>query len=154
MTITPKLWQVIRNNVTPGMRTLECGSGLSTILFDRLTSNHKAMEHDQEWLHKMATVSSSVCLSRIDDQTGWYRWTPETTFDVILIDGPTGEIGRAGILPHIKRLTHPKTLVIVDDTHRTEESELSSEIGRRIRQKPQRIDDQGKSFDLIGKLPR
>jgi len=35
---------------------------------------------------------------------------------------------------HIKRLTHPNTLVIVDDT--------------------QRIDDQGKPFDLIGKLPR
>lgn len=150
MTITPKLWQAIRKIVRPGMRTLECGSGLSTVLFDRLTANHTALEHDPDWLLKMQSVSGSVRHCEIDEATSWYSgWAPEEAFDVILIDGPTGNIGRTGILPHIRRLTHPDALVIVDDTHRAEESGLSLEIGRIIGKSPQRIDDQGKSFDLI-----
>lgn len=150
MTITPKLWQTIRNIVTPGMKTLECGSGLSTVLFDRLTDNHVALEHDAEWAGAMAPISQSVCLSGIDNETGWYTSCPPGPFDFLLIDGPTGSIGRAGILPHLDRLTHARTIIVVDDTHRAAESDLAAAIIADRRVPAVECNDSGKSFHIIG----
>ena len=149
MTITPKLWQVIRKNVTPGMKTLECGSGLSTVLFDRLTDNHVALEHEAKWADIMAPITQSVHLSSIDQQTGWYTSCPTGPFDFLLIDGPTGNIGRAGILPHLDRLTHDSTTIIVDDTHRAAESDLAAAIAVECHSAATQVTDAGKSFHVL-----
>ena len=149
MTITPKLWQTIRNIVRPGMKTLECGSGLSTVLFDRLTDNHVALEHDAEWADVMSPISQSVHLSSIDQETGWYASCPPGPFDFLLIDGPTGRIGRSGILPRLKHMIHGKTVIVVDDTHREPESNLSARICHENNLSSERTVDAGKSFDVL-----
>lgn len=151
MTITPKLWQTIRKIVKPGMRTLECGSGLSTILFDRLTDNHTALEHDPDWFRIMQPISASVRLCEIDESTGWYGgWEPVEPVDVVLVDGPTGAIGRSGILHRLLGISTNETTFIVDDTHRPAESALSAEIARRLNKPVSRFDDSGKQFSIVG----
>lgn len=121
----------------PGMRTLECGSGLSTWLFFAAGCDHTSLEH----IAKFAPPLSSVRICPLTGEPAWYDWAPEGRYDLILIDGPPGPArnrrgrvrpGRRGILRVIDSMIHPQTVVLLDDTNRAEDSHLAGELASRL----------------------
>jgi glycosyltransferase involved in cell wall biosynthesis len=125
--ITDECWNAIESRLEPGMRTLETGSGKSTILFERAGCDHVALEHD---VRKRAPYTS-VVVAPLTGSPAWYDWEPAHPFDLVLIDGPPGRIGRFGILRVLPRLVHRGSVIVVDDTHRKAERRLAEEIARR-----------------------
>ena len=83
----------------------------------------------------------------------WYDWKPSHPFDLILIDGSPGTIGRKGILRVLDDCVHETTIVVLDDTNRPAERELAEDISRRYglqcRHSPKQQD--GRSFAICQK---
>lgn len=125
--ITDDCWRAIERRLAPGMRTLETGSGRSTGLFEGAGCEHTALEHDR----KRRAPYASVIVASLSGSPPWYDWEPGHPFDLILIDGPPGRIGRSGILRVLHRLLHRETVLVVDDTHRRAERRLAEEIATR-----------------------
>jgi hypothetical protein len=137
-TIPAALWARIQGDLRPGMRTLETGSGLSTKLFLDAGCRHTSLEHDLAWAKKLAMVfpacETAVCWRPLTGEPPWYDWTPPgKPFDLVLIDGPPGPIGRGGIERVIDRLVHERTILYLDDALRPEEAALSERLARRLR---------------------
>jgi hypothetical protein len=114
--------------IKPGMKTLECGSGLSTYLFFALNSDHTALEDNQRY----APALHSVIVCPLVGDPPWYDWKPDGPYDLILVDGPSHIIGRRGLLRVIDELVHEDTMLIFDDTARREERRLCREVARRL----------------------
>ena len=127
-TFSRKCWETIRPLLKPGMKTLECGSGLSTLLFEAVGCDHLALEHDS----RHASPSECVLLLPLRGNPRWYDWKPSERYDLILIDGPPGYIGRHGILTVLEDCLHEETILVVDDTNRSEERQLADKIADRF----------------------
>jgi hypothetical protein len=111
------------------MRTLECGSGLSTQFFVAADCDHLALEHDE----RFAAPLPQVHLCRLVGKPPWYDWQPQAPFDLVLIDGPPADCGgRLGILPHIRELAHARTIFVCDDTERPDDGRLADTIARQL----------------------
>ena len=115
-------------HIKPGMKTLECGSGISTYIFHALGSNHTALEDKSQY----APPLPSVKLCPLVGDPPWYDWQPDGPYDLILVDGPWKDVGRRGILRVIDYLVHNKTVLIFDDTDRRRDRRLCREVARRF----------------------
>jgi len=130
-TITPQLAGQLRDLLRPNMRTLECGSGLSTAIFRATGTDHHALEH----LEKFA-AAHGVPHTPLDKKAKWYKTTPalspEKPYELILVDGPPKDHGhRTGILHHLPAIADRRTIWIVDDTQRPLDRKLAQELRRR-----------------------
>ena len=125
----------IRTNLALGSRILEFGSGHGSHL---LSKEYElwSIEHDEEWIG--ITDSNYIHAEIIDNsvskqcgEVGWYNPSffddIPSKFDLIIIDGPPGTIGRSGILNHLDKLPSTKWMII-DDTDRSSESALVKSI--------------------------
>jgi hypothetical protein len=68
------------------------------------------------------------------DETGWYdhnilKAELPLEYDLLLVDGPHGRIGRSGFLSHLDLFRSDKP-VIVDDSHRVAEATLAENISK------------------------
>lgn len=124
--ISEECWTEIHRRLTPGMRTLETGSGRSTTLFEAAGCRHVALEHDASW----QPPHESVVLAPLTGDPPWYDWEPDAPFDLIFVDGPPGRIGRSGILRVLPRCLHPGTVIVLDDTDRKPERDLADRIAQ------------------------
>ena len=122
--ITDECWSAIDAHLHPGMRTLEAGSGRSTVLFERTGCRHVALEHDARY----GAGCASVVKAPLVGTPPWYDWTPAHAVDLLFIDGPPGRIGRAGILRVLPQLVHERTVIVIDDTNRRAERRLADHI--------------------------
>lgn len=123
-TISRFCWETTRTLVRPSWTTLECGSGLSTLLFDAIGCRHTALEHDA----RRCAASQSVILAPLVGEPRWYDWTTKSRFDLIFIDGPPGRIGRSGIRNRIGQMMHDDSIVVLDDTNRAAEHRLCRQL--------------------------
>lgn len=150
-TIGPTLAAYLESTLVPGMRTLEFGSGLSTQIFVEAGCSHVALEHDP----RFAPELPSVVLTRLVGNPPFYESIPAGPFDLILIDGPPGASGgRWGVLRVLPSLINEKTCIILDDTNRRQENELSVVIQRawgmkRNRLYPRHARDYGRIADVL-----
>ena len=118
------------------MVTLECGSGLSTLLFDVKGCKHTSLEHYSYYM----AGSDSVILTKLIGDPLWYDWKPTSSFDLIFIDGPASPMDRFGILRVLKDCLKEDTVIVLDDTNRIPEQQLREKISK----------DYNFSFDTFG----
>lgn len=133
--IPKSLFHELRRVCEPGFRTLEFGCGLSTLLFNELKTHHEAIEHDAKWRDQVLPhIRKGIPVTLCDIKDGWYEWKPmkDRQYDVILVDGPPGRIGREGCLRLFPGILRPGGTVIVDDTHREKDRALAEEIARKL----------------------
>lgn len=138
-------WQVIRQELEGASAVLELGTGLSTWLIQTQDINdHIALESSPTWFD---AVSDSPFAQQADirlkelkrhnrNEDPAYRFSTtnmDIRFDLLLIDGPVGEVGRQGALSMLELLTSSGT-VIIDDTHRRPEAELAEEVARCLKE--------------------
>jgi hypothetical protein len=119
------------------VRTLEFGCGLSTLGFDRQGTDHTAIEHDEKWIERVKAQlkpDTKVKIIHAPIKDGWYDWEPAygDLYDVILIDGPPGNIGREGCLEVVPKIMGPHALLLIDDTHREVEQKISTELAAAL----------------------
>ena len=116
---------------------LEFGCGKGTVArssYYQIT----VIEHDIDYL----TDGPECILARIKpnkfsekyNEKGWYdakviEQLRGKKFDLIIIDGPPGSIGRSGILAH-PWLFKLSPIILVDDTHRSPEKNLAKAISK------------------------
>jgi chlorobactene glucosyltransferase len=147
--ITDECWSAIEARLEPGMRTLETGSGKSTELFERAGCEHTALEHDA----RNRALFPSVVMAALTGSPPWYAWEPSHPYDLVFIDGPTGRIGRFGILRVLPRLVHKDTVIVIDDTNRRAESRLAEEIaircGMSVEARTERVFGVSRGFSIL-----
>ena len=126
---------VAENYTSKNTSILELGCGKGTVerakFYDVL-----AVEHDHTYLaEEVKSILAPIVengTSTQHNELGWYDVAAleslrGQTFDLLIIDGPPGEIGRSGVLsvPWLIKLSR---CILVDDTHRASESHLAGAI--------------------------
>lgn len=156
MAITLDHWYKIEKYLKPGMRTLECGSGISTKLFEAFGCRHTALEDVADY-GKLWGTSVQIC--SLVGNPPWYDWAPpedivSDPYGLILIDGPIGKIGRAGFKRVASELISENTVLFLDDTHRKAERELSRWLRKRFALSVNRVNTQKgkKTCDILVRI--
>ena len=126
-------------NIPKGARILEFGAGDGTK--DRAKMyDVTAIEHNEAYLTDEYTCIFAPIVeneeSLLRDEKGWYDATAleflrMQKFDLLIIDGPPGEIGRNGILAHPWVLKSSSS-ILIDDTHRGAEQYLAQAVLERM----------------------
>ena len=125
----------IESNIPSGSIIVELGSGHGSI---RLSEEYEvwSIEHDEDWIG-IASVNyihaPLVPLSN-DSEKLWYdpimiNAEIPSNYDMLLIDGPTGDIGRSGILSHLD-IFSLDVPILVDDVQRNDEMHIALELSR------------------------
>ena len=138
----------IHSMLRRGDTILEFGSGYGTVDLGDDYIVH-SVEDDKKWLHldPRATYIHApiVPIDKIPGHSHdqWYDRDAVSSslpqkYDLILVDGPSGTIGRSGLLTIID-LLDPDVPWLVDDTVRTEESKIATDIGLALGMKEYRF---------------
>ena len=130
--ISQEVLNWINQNIPQGSTILELGSGAGTYYLSK-SFNMFSVEHDKFFVNQ---YDSNYIHAPI--KHGWYDTNclldlPE--YDVLLIDGPTGTIGRWGVVKNAIIFDWNK-IIIVDDTHRAEELKISDWVKRQKKKDP------------------
>jgi hypothetical protein len=150
--ISPELFNYIVRTLKPGSTILEFGSGAGTGKLAKFY-NMYSIEHDMKYLYRYTSTYIYAPIKKY----GSYRWydieavknNMPKHYDLLLIDGPPGYMGRMGFLFHMK-FFDTRTKMIFDDTNRSAEFELAQKVALAVR-RPLTIFKcaKGKSFGVI-----
>lgn len=151
--ISVDLFKYILNNLEKGGTILELGSGSGT---GELAKFYKvySIEHDKNWLNKYNTTYIYAPIVSYQE----YKWfnidilkksLPTIDYDLILVDGPPGTIGRAGFFYNLALFDTAKT-IIFDDVQRGAELVLLKNVSQKLN-RPYKIIkcSDGKVFGVI-----
>lgn len=145
--ISKKLFDFIRENLDEGRVILEFGSGWGS----GQLSNHYtvySIEHDQKWIDKYDTHYIYAPI-----KNGWYdvavleKELP-LNYDLILVDGPPGHIGRGGFYTYLA-LFNTDVPIIFDDTHRKADYNLMVNVAKKLGRKFRVFKEKEKSFGVL-----
>lgn len=137
--------------------TLECGSGLSTILVGAIAKkrgkSHWVLEHSAEWIMRVRRFLKRydldtvvLCETALRDygSFSWYDAPVELMpdFDLIICDGPPGRTtgGRYGLVPIMKERLTPGCVILLDDADREQERAIADRWKTEL----------GGSFEILG----
>ena len=118
----------INQNVPKGSTILELGSGYGSRV---LAESYElfSIEHDRDWVGRFGSVLY-IYAPIVDN---WYcpktilEQAPEF-YDLLIIDGPPGVIGRLGLLDHLNLFAWGPTPVLIDDLHRKSERDMADAL--------------------------
>lgn len=132
--------QWIFSNINEGSMVLEFGSGWTSKRLSE-TFNLISIEHDANWIGRFhenyihAEIVSNT-QSQHAGETGWYDQSKLQTLpnavDLIILDGPPGEIGRSGIMEFLPSMPETK-FFIIDDTDRDQELRLLHDLTKVLK---------------------
>ena len=131
---------MIRSRIPSDGTILEFGSGKGTKILSR-EFRVTAIEHDADYLEAgdFRTIHAPIVYNSTSESVGEFGWyNPDIIrdeidqrYDLIIIDGPTGKIGRSGILEHTD-LLQKSGAILVDDVQRIAEHNLALELASRL----------------------
>ena len=133
----------VEHALKSGGPTLECGSGLSTLVLGAVATRrgfeHWALEHQPEWSARVARdveryglLGARVCTAPLR-QYGRFAWydpplarMPQR-FLMVVCDGPPGDTlgGRYGLVPVMGERLAPGCVILLDDASREPERETA-----------------------------
>jgi 16S rRNA A1518/A1519 N6-dimethyltransferase RsmA/KsgA/DIM1 with predicted DNA glycosylase/AP lyase activity len=149
--ISYDVYKWIKKNIKNSSTILELGSGTGTKELCKLYTVY-SVEHNQKWVNY---TSSNYIHAPIKNQNGynWYdidilkKELPKE-YDLILIDGPPGSIGRKPFLDNLN-LFNLNVPIIIDDTNRKAEQELFLELNKKLNRKFEVISNRKKESKVI-----
>lgn len=139
-----------------GGTILELGAGEGTGLLAAAGYTVVSVEHDPAWAHQATGVEYVIAPlvpvagippypdREAEQESLWYDpdvllpAVARRSFDVLLIDGPPGSIGRMGAMLLLDRI-RIHSAVVVDDTHRPAENKLCRLILRHYNRQPDQL---------------
>ena len=121
---------------------VECGTGLSTLLFGAVAQQrgveYWALEHLPEWSEKLSQqlarygVSVQVSTRPLRSYVGFDWYDPPLhemppQFSLVICDGPPSRTvgGRYGLVPVMRRRLKPGCIILLDDAEREHEREVA-----------------------------
>lgn len=123
--------------------TLECGSGLSTLLLGVIAQQrgyeHWALEHLSDWrtrvdrfLVRYHITAVRLCLAPMKRYRGFEWYTPPFAelpreFKLVVCDGPPADTfgGRYGLVPVMRHHLAPGCVILLDDASRKQERAIA-----------------------------
>lgn len=131
--LPPDAFEFLGSRLSPESTIVELGSGEGTRRLVDCYARVFSVEHDEKYVGK---YDSNYIHAPIVD--GWYDRTAiayglPSRMDCLIIDGPTGAIGRQGVLRHLD-LFGPVPM-LVDDVHRGAEREIIMAIAAQRQQR-------------------
>ena len=123
--------------------TLECGSGLSTLLLGAVAQQrgkeHWALEHLPEWaarvhrsLSRHQVHAVKLCTAPLKTYAGYAWYDPPlarmpSAFSMVVCDGPPADTvgGRYGLVPVMRRRLAPGCVILLDDAVREHERAIA-----------------------------
>jgi len=137
MSISQELFDWIRCVLPEGSTILECGSGYGSA---KLAEHYTvySIEHDRRWVNKYKEpnyiyapiIKRWYSVKAIQDNM------PEH-YDMILVDGPLGRIGRGGFFNNLDLFKTDGVIIVFDDINRKAEWDLMIRVGHALNRTPQ-----------------
>jgi hypothetical protein len=150
--IGPTCIERIRSMVPVSTWILELGSGDGSSELADLGYSLMSVEHDPQWLNK----DERIDYIHAPITNGWYepeaiRLDGRPDYDLLLVDGPPGHVGRLGMLQHLD-LFNLDVPIIVDDVHRSTERFLLTRLAEAAGRDYEIVTeaDKSKLFGVIG----
>ncbi len=128
--IDKELFDFIRNILPEGKTIVEMGSGWASGELSKYYTVY-SIEHDRKWLNKYDT---NYIFAPIKDR--WYdvdivENNLPKEYDLILVDGPPGHIGRGGFLSHLN-IFKTDIIIIFDDVNRHNDYNLMVGVAEKL----------------------
>ena len=128
--ISKELFDFIRSILPEGKILLELGSGWGSSEFSKHYTVY-SVEHNPRWLGKYNTHYIHVPI-----KNKWYdpvilKAKLPDNYDLILVDGPPGFIGRHGFCTYLD-LFKTDLPIVFDDIHRKAEYSLMMQVGQKL----------------------
>jgi len=149
--IPKELFDHIRNVLPEGKTILELGSGWASQQLSEFYTVY-SVEHDRWWVNKYNTNYIYAPI-----KNGWYdtkileEQLPKT-YDLILVDGPPGTIGRGGFYNNL-HLFNTDAIIIFDDVNRKNDYEVMVNVEKALGRKATIYQGSfGKCFGVIEKI--
>jgi len=128
--ISKELFDFIKKILPPASKMLELGSGWASEQFSKFYTVY-SIEHDKRWLNKYKT--NYIYAPIVND---WYnpnilaQKLPQE-YNLILVDGPTGTIGRGKFYDYL-HLFKTNLIIIFDDIDRPAEYNLMRKVANKL----------------------
>lgn len=128
-TLPKEVFFFLRRRLAPMSAVVELGSGEGTAALVEMFGRVHTVEHDEAFVGKVP--GAHYIHAPIVD--GWYsrdvlRERLPHRYDCLIVDGPPGDIGRAGLLKNLDLF--PRVPVVVDDVHRKPDFEIAAAIAQ------------------------
>jgi hypothetical protein len=139
----------ILDNLETGKTILEFGSGPGTILLSK-KFNMNSIEHNSKWVNHCK--DSNYIYAPIKE--GWYdvhiltTELPKLTYDLILVDGPTGDIGRSKLIDNL-HLLNTDVIIVFDDVNRPAELNLMKNIANKLHREYEIFHGNNRHFAIL-----
>ena len=146
--VSQEVFDYIRKTIPEGETIVELGSGWASNQFSKFYTVF-SVEHDPKWLAKYDTNYIYAPI-----KNSWYdpeilaKQLPKN-YNLILVDGPTGAIGRYGFCTYL-HLFKTDVIIIFDDVHREAEYKLMIDVAEKLKKDfTIHTDRFGKQFGII-----
>ena len=145
--IEKKLFDYIFEILPQGKTILEFGSGWASSQLSKYYTVY-SIEHDPKWLNKYETNYIYAPI-----KNGWYdiavlkKELPKK-YDLVLVDGPLGSIGRHGFYTHLN-LFNLDIPIIFDDVQRGSEFQLLMKFAKKLDRVPYIFESGKKKFGVL-----
>lgn len=139
----------ILENFKPNQIMLEFGSGPGTLMFTEKFKVY-SIEHDEKWVGH--SPKSNYIYAPI--KNGWYdvdvikEKILNVNYDFVLVDGPTGIIGRKGLLKNLN-IFNTSVPWIFDDVNRKDEYKIMEEFSKLTKKSFEIFKGSDRSFSIL-----
>ncbi len=155
--ISRELILYIRRLLPEGSTILELGSGIGTQWLSEYYTMY-SVEDKKKYVDRYNSTYIHAyihpyTIERFDGQKGWYHFTTlkenlPKEYDLILVDGPSGDIGRGGFNKFLK-LFRTDVPIVIDDVSRAAEMKLAMKVGSKLDRPVTVMTGGGKHFAVI-----